>query len=102
VADNTEAVQIDTAALEKEIQGLSTEELKAQLLSVRTRQKVQQKKNYDPERMKAYQLKSRAKFRAMKEAAIKLGIWDSINQAAETAAEAKLTEEAGATDEAAE
>jgi len=86
-----ETLQIDTAALEKEIQGLSLDELKSQLLGVRTKQKIQQKKNYDPERQKAYQLKARARFRAMKEAAVKLGIWDKVNEAAEQAADEALT-----------
>jgi hypothetical protein len=67
--------------------------LQADLLKFRVRQKKQQKKQQGTGAQKQYQLKQRAKYKAMKEAAIKLGLWDKINEDAETKAEAELAGE---------
>jgi hypothetical protein len=82
------------AAVNAEVGSMSPDKLKEELLKIRTRQKVQQKKNYGSGNQKSYQAKQRAKFAALKEAAIKAGLWDDINAAADKAAEEKLAESA--------
>ena len=79
-------VQVDLSAIQEEIGNLSPDELRDQLLSLRTRQKVQQKKYQSPERQKAYQLKKREREKLMKEKAIELGFWDEVNEQANEAA----------------
>jgi hypothetical protein len=84
---------IDLSAINNEIAGMSKEALEAEVLKLRVRQKTQQKRQQGSGAQKQYQLKQRAKFKAMKEAAIKLGIWDKINDQAEELAEQKLAED---------
>jgi hypothetical protein len=85
------------AQVNAEVTGMSPDNLKAELLKFRVRQKVQQKKNQGGAKQKEYQQKQREKFKAMKEAAIKLGLWDTIEQDAATQAEAKLQADAADT-----
>jgi hypothetical protein len=86
------------AAVNAEVSGMSAEDLKAELLKLRVRQKVQQKKNYGSGKQKEYQAKQRAKMNALKETAKKLGLWDAIEKQANDEAEAKIAEEAIATE----
>jgi hypothetical protein len=95
----TAAPEIDLGAIQNEVAGLSQEQLMAEVLKTRVRQKVQQKKQQGSGAQKAYQLKQREKFKLMKAQAIKLGIWDKINEEAEAQAEAKLGEEETPEDE---
>ena len=83
-----EEIQVDLSKVQDEINGLSADELRDQLLSLRTRQKVQQKKYQSPERQKAYQLRKREREKLMKEKAIEFGFWDQVNEEANAAAEA--------------
>jgi hypothetical protein len=75
------------AAVNSEVEGLSPEQLKEELLKFRIRQKTQQKKNYGSGNQKAYQAKQRAKQNALKEMAKKLGLWDAIEKEADEKAE---------------
>jgi hypothetical protein len=99
---NTMSDQINEAdilaAVNAEVAGMKPEDLKAELLKHRVRQKVQMKKNYGSGKQKEYQAKQRAKQKALKEAAIKLGIWDQINEQADELAEQKLAEDATETE----
>ena len=86
---------IDMAAINAEIAKLPQSELIEQLTKVRVRQKVQQKKQQGKGSQKAYQLKQRAKYNAMKEAALATkatvpgfaNLWEQINATAEKEAE---------------
>lgn len=91
--------------IEKEIAGMSQEDLAKDLLSIRVRQKVQQKKHYNPEKMKVYQQKQREKARLLKEKALGTpatqpgyaNMYEQINALAEAEAEKQI--EAAATPE---
>jgi len=93
---------VNIADIEKEIAGMSQEDMQKDLLAIRVRQKVQQKKHYNPEKMKVYQQKQREKARLLKEKALQTkatdpkfsNMWEQINAAAELEAEKKVSEEA--------
>jgi hypothetical protein len=91
--------EINLAEIQKEaaqaVQGMTREQLEAEVLKLSVRKKKQQKKQQGSGAQKSYQLKQRERFKLMKEEAIKLGIWDKINEQAEAQAEAELTAEAG-------
>jgi hypothetical protein len=87
------APEINLEDIQKEISGLSQEQLMAEVLKTRVRQKKQQKKQQGSGAQKAYQLRQREKFKLMKAEAIRLGIWDKINDEAEKQAESQLAEE---------
>ena len=92
-----EELQIDLAALQTEINGMSQEDMAAQLLKIRTRQKVQQKKHApDKEKQKFYQMKGREKAKLLKAAAIETGVWEQIEAEANKAADAKIAADAEA------
>lgn len=96
---------VNIADVSAEIDKLSTDDLKKELLGIRVRQKVQQKKNYNPDKMKAYQQKQRDRQKAMKEKALATpatapgfaNMWEQINAEAESQAEAKIAKEAAET-----
>jgi hypothetical protein len=99
-------IVVNVAEIAAEIDKLSSSDLKSQLLGIRVRQKTQQKKNYDPEKMKSYQQKQREKQKLMKERALKApatdpskydNLWEEINAQAEEMAEAKVNAEAAET-----
>lgn len=71
-------VQIDLDALQAEVNSMSQEDLVKQLLDLRTRQKVNQKKYHNPERAKAYHAKRNATMKALVEKAKQLGLYDGI------------------------
>src|SRR5882672_4859965 len=87
------AINIDE--ISKEINALSQEDMAKELLGIRVRQKVQQKKHYNPDKMKAYQQKQREKTRLLKEKALAspatqpgfANMWEQINAQAEIEAE---------------
>ena len=93
---NTPVIDLD--AIKNEVSGLSSEALRDELLKFKVRQKKQQKKNQGSENQKKYQMKQREKIKLMKAEAIRLGIWDSINDEADKRAEADLGQE-GVNDE---
>lgn len=93
MSTNAPVPEINLDDIQKEISGLSQEQLMAEVLKTRVRQKKQQKKQQGSGAQKAYQLKQREKFKLMKAEAIKLGIWDKINDEAEKQAEAQLADE---------
>jgi hypothetical protein len=86
--------EINLDEIQKEVSGLSQDQLMAEVLKTRVRQKKQQKKQQGSGAQKTYQLRQREKFKLMKAEAIRLGIWDKINEEAEAKAEAELGEEA--------
>lgn len=101
MSSTPETPNIDLNAISSEVAGLSKEQLEAEVLKLRVRQKKQQKKQQGSGAQKAYQLKQRAKFNAMKAKAIELGIWDKINDEAEKQAETELASEEVPADETA-
>ena len=112
---DTQVPSVDLAAINAEIGKLSPTQLAEQLLKVRVRNKVQQKKQYAKGTMKQYQQRGREKFKAMKETALNTkatavdpttghpfpNLWEQINAQAEEQAEAKVAAdaEAGGTEE---
>jgi hypothetical protein len=79
--------EIDLSAVSAEIEKLTPEQIKEKLLSIKTRQKIQQKKQAGKGGQKAYQQKQAALRKTLKEKAIQLGIYDEIDEAATKAAE---------------
>lgn len=67
MSETQNALAIDLSALEAEVGALTPEQIRAQLVEIRTKQKVQQKKYHNPERAKAYQKKRNAATKAMAE-----------------------------------
>lgn len=66
---STTTVNIDLAALEQEINALTPEEIASQLLKVRTKQRVQQKKYQNTDAAKAYRKKRAETIKAVAEKA---------------------------------
>ena len=91
---NGELDQDLLSGVQTEVEGLSNEQVREELLKVRTRQKRQQQKHQDPAKQKAYQMKVREKNRLLKERAVADGSWDEINQQAAELANQQLAEEA--------
>jgi len=85
-----ENVELDIAALQAELANLSEEDLRAQLIEYKTKQKVATKKYSNPQTAKAYRDRVAAKRKLMTEMAEKLGLMDAINAEANKRAEAKL------------
>lgn len=86
--------QIDMAKIAQEVQGLSREQLETEALKMRVRQKKQQKKYQNPEARKIYQQKRAARDKALKEQALALGIWETVDSKAEEEVDRILEEEA--------
>src|SRR4051812_14881902 len=96
-------VEIDLAALEAEISQLSPEEIADQLLKVRTKQKVQQKKYQNTPQAQAYRKKRAEQLKLM---TVKLKAtpatagsgyknrYDELTAQAEAAADAQIGKEA--------
>lgn len=87
-------VTIDFAALEAELAKMSPEELKAQLIDLKTKQKIATKKYYNPEAAAKQRKIREAKNKAMVELAKKLGLFEAIDAEATKRATAKLAAEA--------
>lgn len=87
-----ENVEIDLAAIEKEIGGMSPEKLQAELLKIRTQQKFQQKKMQGTDSHKGYQKKVQERRKLLIQLAKDRGVYDSINEQAEQAAKQKFDE----------
>lgn len=86
--------EIDLAAIEAEIGTMSDEDIQAELLKVRVRQKKQQKKMQNSPSHKAYQLKAQAKRKALVALAKKKGLYEKVNEQAETIVAQQQAEEA--------
>lgn len=87
-------ITVDLDAVKKEVGALTEDQVREQLLKIRTRAKVQQKKYQGGEGQKKYQMKAREKARLLKERAMELGLWDKVNEEAEANAEKLLEAEA--------
>lgn len=93
---------IDFEKLQAEVSNLPDEEVRKQLLELRTKQRVNQKKYHNPERAKAYHAKRNAAIKAMVERAKAMGIYDQILAEAKEKADELIEEQeiaAGATEE---
>jgi hypothetical protein len=90
---NNTTPEINFEAIHNEISKMTPEQMQAELLKTRVRQKKQQKKQQGSGAQKAYQMKQRERMRLLKAEAIKLGLWDKINEQAEQQAERELSEE---------
>ena len=101
---------VNLADVSAEIAKLSNDQVREDLLKIRVRQRVQQKKHYNPEKMKEYQQKQREKARLMKERALATpstvtdpdtgkvypNLWEQITAEAEKQAETEVAAEAAA------
>lgn len=105
------AINLDLSALEAEVQGMSQEDIAKQLLEIRTKQRIQQKKYHNPEKAKEYQRKRNATTKAMAERAKSLPapegskyktLYEHIMASANDAADAKLAEAAAEVEEVVE
>ena len=85
---------IDLKKLQEEVAGMSQDSLKEQLLKIKVRQKKQQAKMQGSGAQKAYQAKQKELRKLLKERAIALGIYDSINEEAAKKADEELALEA--------
>lgn len=85
-------MEIDIAALEAQVSQLSQEDLIKQLVEIKTRQKVAQKKYYNPETAKKARLKRAEEIKIMTKMAQDLGLLAGINEQASKAAAEKLGE----------
>lgn len=78
---------IDLASLRAELESIPEEELVQQLLELRTKQIANQRKNYNPEKAKAYHAKRNARNKALVQLAKDKGLYDSINARAKMKAD---------------
>jgi hypothetical protein len=83
-------MSVDEAKLAAQVQGLTREQLEAQLLKIRTRQVTQQLKQKAKGGQSTYQKKQRELFKLLKGKAEELGIYDDLNTRATTAAKTAL------------
>jgi hypothetical protein len=83
-------MEIDLEKIQAEIGTLSQEELVKELLAVKTRQKVNQKKYHDPEVAKKSRLKKQARIKAMEDKVRALGLYDQVLKQANDAADEEL------------
>lgn len=81
---------VDLEAVRKSVEALSDDDLKAKLLSVRVRQKVQIAKG--SANSKTYAARQREREKQIKEEAKRRGLFDSVEAEAEVKAEAKIDE----------
>lgn len=99
MAEDSNSVTIDFAEIEKQLAGMSPEQLRQALLDVKVKQRVTTKSYYNPETAKKARLKKQALINAMVEAAQKAGIYQQIlDEAREKADEilaAKAADEDG-------
>lgn len=86
-------VEIDLDALQAEVAGMTQEDLMKQVLDLRTKQKIQQKKYQNTPAQKAYRAKRAEMQKAMIARAKELGLYDEIKAQAEKAADAKIADE---------
>jgi hypothetical protein len=93
MSDSTNTV--DLSAVANEVAALSPEQIKEKLLAIRVRQKVQQKKQAAKGGQKAYNQKQQAVRKALRDQAIKLGIYDDIVSEADAKAETQYAAELG-------
>lgn len=91
-------VDIDLEKIQAELSTLSQEDLVKQLLEIKTRQKITQKKYYNPETAKRARIKRSAVIKAMEDKAKQLGLYDQILKQAGEAADVQMgADEAEAT-----
>lgn len=83
-------VDIDLEKIQAELSTLSQEDLVKQLLEIKTRQKITQKKYYNPETAKRARIKRSAVIKAMEDKAKQLGLYDQILKQAGEAADVEL------------
>lgn len=72
-------VDFDLSAIEAEVGKMSQEDLIAELVKTRARQRAATKKYYNPETAKRARVKRSAKLKAMAQVAEQLGLTEQIN-----------------------
>lgn len=87
---------IDLEKIKKEIEGLSDEDLRKSLLTLRVREKKTQKKSYGSASAKAYQARAREKRKLLLAFAREKGILSEIDEQANELAEEELANERNA------
>lgn len=84
--------EIDLDKINAEVEGLSLDDLKKQLLDAKVRQMVATKTYYNPERAKVQRQRRAAKIQAMFDKAKELGIYDQLMAEARDLADEKIAE----------
>jgi len=84
--------QIDFEAIKAKVSSITPEELSKKLEAFRSRQILQQKKQAAKGGQAAYNKRRMAEYKAMKEQAQALGLWDEIEASAKGKAEAAFEE----------
>lgn len=87
------SANIDLGAISAEVDGLSLDELKEQVLKAKVRQMVATKKYYNPETAKKTRLKAAAKMKAMFAKLKEAGLYDDLMKEAGEQADAQLAAE---------
>lgn len=72
--------ELDLSAIEAEVQSMNQEDLVAELVKSRARQRAQTKKYYNPDAAKKARQKRAAKLKAMADAIKQLGLEDQVNR----------------------
>lgn len=89
----TSGINIDLAALEAEVGQISEQELREQLLNLRVKQRVQQKKYQNTEAAQKYRKERAEKNKLLMQRAKQLGIYDQIKDEADKRADQQLAGE---------
>lgn len=89
------SVNIDLAAINAEVDGLSLEDLKEQVLKAKVRQMVATKKYYNPETAKKTRVKRAAMLKVMFEKLKAAGVYDDVMKQAGELADEQLAEQDG-------
>lgn len=85
--------ELDIEKMSAEINSMSVEDLKKQILDAKVKQRVASKKYYNPESAKKQRLKRAEELKQMVAKAKELGIYDDIMSQAQVEADAKLAAE---------
>lgn len=85
--------ELDIEKMSAEIESMSVEDLKKQVLDAKVKQRVASKKYYNPESAKKQRVKRAAELAQMVARAKELGIYDDIMKEAAEEADAKLASE---------
>lgn len=88
-----ETFEVDLTKLTEEVEQMSPEKLKEELLKLRTSRKKQQLRSSSSDSAKKYQARARERYRLLKQAAIDGGFWDEVNESATQKATEELNAE---------
>ncbi len=74
--------EVDLSKLQDEINSMSPEQLREDLIKIRTQRRKMQLKTTGSDAAKRYQAKAREKYKLLKAAAVEGGFWDDVNEIA--------------------